>query len=43
MLIISAEKAAASMGKKIDAVLETLAFSDDIQIMLGKLPEENSE
>ena len=27
------------MGEKIDAVLETLAFSDDIQIVLGKLPD----
>ena len=39
MLITSAQKAAAAMGEKIDAVLETLAFSDDTQIGLGKIPE----
>ena len=39
MLITSAEKAAAAMGEKIDAVLETLAFCDDIQIVLGKQPD----
>ena len=41
MLITSAAKAAATMGEKIDAVLETLAFSDDTQIVLGKQPEAN--
>ena len=39
MLITSPEKSAAAMGEKIDAVLETLAFSDDTQIGLGKLPD----
>ena len=39
MLITLAEKAAAAMGEKIDAVLETLAFSDEIKIVLGKLPD----
>ena len=39
MLITLAEKAAAAMGEKIDAVLETLAYSDEIKIVLGKLPD----
>ena len=39
MLITSAEKAAAAMGEKIDAVLETLAYSDDTQIVLSKQPD----
>ena len=39
MLITSAEKSAAAMGEKIDAVLETLAFSDDTQIVLSKQPD----
>ena len=42
MLITSAAKAAAAMDEKIDAVLETLAFSDDTQIVLGKILKENN-
>ena len=39
MLVTSPEKSAAAMGEKIDAVLETLAFSDDTQIVLSKQPD----
>ena len=39
MLITSAAEAAAAMGEKIDPVLETLAFSDDTQIVLSKQPD----